>query len=192
MCKTTDIIDTRLWQKLSVRIHKDSVSKGFWDEDHPLNHYFMLVVCKLCEAIEADRKGRYAKKIVAIDQLYDYAFTIIYETHVKGSVEEGLADTAMRLLDIIARMGWVIDDIVRPSCVSFRRYGSFPLLCYSITEDLVCREFGNRYAVLWAFYKVLAIAYRFDIDLLEYIELKMRYNKQRPIVTIKDTNTSHK
>lgn len=62
MCKTTDIIDTRLWQKLSARIHKDSVSKGFWDEDHPLNHCFMLVVCELCEAIEADRKGRYAKK----------------------------------------------------------------------------------------------------------------------------------
>ena len=77
-------------------------------------------------------------------------------------------------------MGWVIDDIVRPSCVSFSHYGSFPLLCYSITEDLVCREFGDRYAVLWAFYKILAIAYQYDIDLLEHIEMKMRYNKQRP------------
>ena len=180
MCKTTDIIDTRLWQKLSERIHKDSVSKGFWDKDRPLNHCFMLVVCELCEAIEADRKGRYSKKIVAIDQLYDYAFPIAYETNIKGSVEEELADTAMRLLDIIARMGWVIDDIVRPSCVSFSHYGSFPLLCYSITEDLVYREFGARHAVLWAFYKVLAIAYRCDIDLLEHIEMKMRYNKQRP------------
>nr|DAN75640.1 MAG TPA: NTP-PPase-like protein [Caudoviricetes sp.] len=180
MCKTTDIIDTRLWQKLSARIHKASLSKGFWDEDQPLNHCIMLVVCELCEAIDADRKGRYAKKIVAIDQLYDHAFPIVYETHIKGSVEEELADTAMRLLDIIARMGWVIDDIVRPSCVSFSNYGSFPLLCYSITEDLVCREFGDRYAVLWAFYKVLAIAYQYDIDLLEYIELKMRYNKHRP------------
>ena len=180
MCKTTDIIDSRLWQKLSMRIHKDSVSKGFWDEDHPLNHCFMLVVCELCEAIEANRKGRYAKKIVAIDQLYDHAFPVAYETHIKGSVEEELADTAMRLLDVIARMGWVIDDIVRPSCVSFSHYGSFPLLCYSITEDLVCREFGDRYAVLWALYKVLAIAHQYDIDLLEHIELKMRYNKTIP------------
>lgn len=140
----------------------------------------MLVICELCKAIEADRKGRYAKKIVAIDQLYDYAFPIAYETNIKGSVEEGLADTAMRLLDVITRMGWVIDDIVRPSCVRFSHYGSFPLLCYSITEDLVCREFIDRYAVLWAFYKVLALAYRHDIDLLEHIELKMRYNKTCP------------
>ena len=97
MCKTTDIIDTRLWQKLSERIHKDSVSKGFLDEDHPLNHCFTLVVCELCEAIEADRKGRYAKRIVAVDQLYDHAFPIVYETHVKGSVEDKRAvDTITR------------------------------------------------------------------------------------------------
>lgn len=177
MCES---IDSFAWQKLAVRIHKDSVSKGFWDEDHPLNHCVMLVVCELGEAIGADRKGRYAKKIVAIEQLYEHAFPIVYESHIKGTVEEELADTAMLLLDIIARMGWVIDDIVRPSCVSFSHYGSFPLLCYSVIEDLVCREFGERYAVLWALYKVLAIAYQYDIDLLEHIKLKMRYNKTRP------------
>ena len=180
MSNPIDTIDTLVWQKLAVRIHDDSVSKGFWDEDHPLNHCVMLVICELGEAVEADRRGRYAKKILVLEQLYEHAFPIVYESHIKGTLEEEVADTAMLLLGLIARMGWVIDDIVRPSCVSFSHYGSLPLLCYSVIEDLVSREFGDRYAVLWALYQVLAIAYKYDIDLLYHIELKMRYNKTRP------------
>ena len=51
-------IDVLTSKELAQRIHESSVSKGFWDKDLPLNHCIMLVICELCEVIEAERRGR--------------------------------------------------------------------------------------------------------------------------------------
>lgn len=175
-------IDVLTSKELAQRIHEASVSKGFWNKDLPLNHHIMLVICELGEVVEAERRGRYATKIVALDYMYEHAYPFAYEHHIHGTVESELADVAMRLLDIIAKMGWMMDDQVCPENISLGDDDSLPLLCYSIIENLVCREFGDRYAVLWAFYGVLAIAHRYNIDLLNHIEMKMRYNKTRPML----------
>ncbi|WP_298525354.1 hypothetical protein [uncultured Porphyromonas sp.] len=177
MCES---IDSFAWQKLAKRVNKASVSKGFWADEYPLNHHIMLVVSELCEAIEADRQGRYAYVEKYMDKLETEEFVCVYACHIKGTLEEELADAAMRLLDIIAQMGWIIDDIVCPAYVSLKYYGSFPLYCYSITEDLVLKPDGDRQAVLSALYGVMAVAHMYGIDLLNHIELKMRYNKTRP------------
>ena len=177
MCES---IDTFAWQKLAKRVNKASVSKGFWADEYPLNHHIMMVVSELCEAIEADRQGRYAYMEKYMDKLETEEFVCVYACHIKGTLEDELADAAMRLLDIIAQMGWIIDDIVCPAYVSLNYYGSFPLFCYSITQDLVLKPDGDRRAVLSALYGVMAVAYMYGIDLLNHIELKMRYNKTRP------------
>ena len=173
-------IDVLTSKELAQRIHESSVSKGFWDKDLPLNHCIMLVICELCEVIEAERRGRYATKIVALEHMYEHAYPFAYEHHIQGTVEGELADVAMRLLDIIAEMGWMMDPNVCPENIPLEDYDSLPLLCYSITKNLVYKEFGDRYAVIWAYYGVLAIAYRYNIDLLNHIEMKMRYNETRP------------
>ena len=175
--KKTAILTSKNFAKM---IHEASVSKGFWDKQLPLNHCIMLVICELCEVIEADRMGRYAEKTVDIEFVSDNAYPFAYEHHIHGTVESELADVAMRLLDIIEKMGWMMDDQVCPENIPLGDDDSLPLLCYSITENLVCKEFGDRYAVLWAYYGVLAIAYRYNIDLLDHIEMKMRYNETRP------------
>ena len=169
-------------KNFAKRIHEVAVSSGFWDKELPLNHCIMLVICELCEVIEAERRGRYATKIVDLEHMYELAYPFAYEHHIHGTVESELADVAMRLLDIIAKMGWMMDDQVCPENISLGDDDSLPLLCYSIIENLVCREFGDRYAVLWAFYGVLAIAHRYNIDLLNHIEMKMRYNETRPML----------
>ena len=60
----------------------------------------MLIVSELAEAMEADRKGRYAD----LGKYYkgiEYSF----ETYVKDTFEDELADTAIRIFDLCEALG---------------------------------------------------------------------------------------
>lgn len=46
--------------KLAKEIHENAKAHGWYDEEHSREHYFMLVITELSEAIEADRKGENA------------------------------------------------------------------------------------------------------------------------------------
>ena len=42
---------------LAIYAHQQAEAKGFWEEYHHEDHYLMLVLTELAEAVEADRKG---------------------------------------------------------------------------------------------------------------------------------------
>ena len=52
------------------RVYRNAVNHGFHDEKHSPYHYLMLVVTELGEAVEADRKGKYAQRRM-FEYIYD-------------------------------------------------------------------------------------------------------------------------
>ena len=88
------------YYELAKEIHDNAVAKGFWDKPHSNEHYLMLVITELSEAVEAHRKGRTASIPEGIEDFPDKAFVPSFESHVKDTVEDELADTQTRMRSI--------------------------------------------------------------------------------------------
>jgi NTP pyrophosphatase (non-canonical NTP hydrolase) len=84
------------------QIHEDAKRKGFWDSERETGTLLMLCVSELSEALEADRKNRIAN-------LYKFHAGIahgdLFETYIKDTFEDELADTIIRILDLCGAKG---------------------------------------------------------------------------------------
>ena len=102
--------------QLRDEIHENAKNKGFWDSPRETGTLLMLCVSELAEAMEADRKGQYAKiddaefiidgrtiredLDLAIKENDMIKFEDIFRTQVKDTFEDELADDMIRILDI--------------------------------------------------------------------------------------------
>lgn len=145
----------------------------------------MLVITEIAEMVEADRKrnkaGVGAKLIIKQDMGKGKAFEDAFEAIVKNTVEDEMADVAIRLFDLAGALG--IDFEKMKPCRYYRAFDKFSFtenafaLCKGLSRDVIGIEkriqFGIFYIREWA--KSL------DIDLDWHIAQKMRYNENRPI-----------
>ena len=91
---------------LAAEIHNVNKEKGFWDNplERNVGELLMLCVTELSEAMEAHRKG-YMHEIEEIDKQKGHALEVEeykswFESKVKNSFEDEIADTVIRLLDL--------------------------------------------------------------------------------------------
>lgn len=83
--------------RLQEEIHRTAIEHGWWDRDRPIGEVLMLAVTELAEAMEAHRDGNPASgKISAFSK-----------------VEEELADTIIRILDLAEGRGFDIEGALR-------------------------------------------------------------------------------
>lgn len=92
--------------------HKTAKEKGFWDNgERNLGELLMLVVSELGEALEAHRNGKrcdalkvsYLSSVEFKNKDFEediQKFKKEYEKDIKGSFEEEIADTFIRLFDL--------------------------------------------------------------------------------------------
>ena len=106
--------------KACAQIHKQNKEKGFYDDKRQIGTLLMLMVSELSEAMEADRKGKYAdmeefeslkdldtglpRKLIDQDELFKDRF----ERCIKDTYEDEIADTFIRLMD---HVGYLEIDI---------------------------------------------------------------------------------
>lgn len=97
-------------ENLIKESHQMAKSKGFWDEERNKPEMLMLIVSEVSEALEALRKNYYCDPFEAVE-LYDSIKDRIdpglvenwkkrFETSIKSSFEDELADVAIRLFDL--------------------------------------------------------------------------------------------
>ena len=155
---------------------------------YPDYHYMMLIVTEIAEAVNADRKGKYADRNMFGNNFYrsitdpDGHWIYCYETFIKDTVEDEFADAAIRIFDYVCLKESHIDD----SLFTEEAYMelSEELKGHSFTEIMFCiilsfgrKETANANTIL---YYLFAISYHLGIDLLWHIEQKMKYNEMRP------------
>ena len=165
------------YNDLAEKAHENAVKHGFLERKLSNEHCLCLVLTEVCEAVEADRKGNYAD--------YDgYAKMpnkqIGFEQFIKSSVEDELADVAIRLADLAGALG--VDFTKMQPCRYFRSFGKFSFtenafaLCKGLSKDSIGIEkriqFGLEYVTKWA--------KSINVDLDWHIGEKMKYNATRP------------
>ena len=171
--------------------HERSVAKGFWDVPHSIGHSLMLAYGELHEAIEADRLGKWARlspeAVKNLRVVSDAEFTQAFLWFVKDRVEDEIADAVIRLLDLL---GWMIEsgtplvglDYVRGEFENTIPPKDLPdallrVVCSSVLPLSFCSTLE---AVLAPIKSLEQLCDHLGIDLMEHIDLKLKYNETRP------------
>jgi NTP pyrophosphatase (non-canonical NTP hydrolase) len=92
--------------KLSKQIHENNKAKGFYEGEKNIGEMIALIHSEVSEALEAHRKGERVhldpnKKFSENDTIFKEEFELI----VKDSLEDELADSIIRLLDLSGYLG---------------------------------------------------------------------------------------
>ena len=182
--------------KLRDKAYKTACEHGFHDREFSNEHYLMLVITELSEAVEADRKGKIAKVamfkewqgngIPFSEETRIKRFKEDFEAYIKDTTGDELADACIRLLDFSGQKninlgdwndGW--DDVVAHLNPDSKDAYSFTELMFSLCrkitdqyddiEDIVCSMFGL----------IKTICYVHEINIEWHIEQKMKYNSLR-------------
>ena len=169
------MITSKKLNRLRDEAYATACNKGFHDRKHSDEHYLMLVITEIAEAVQADRKGLRADR-----ERYDYAvdrgmysdMEECFERYIKNSVEDELADIVIRLLDFCGMNGYSFDHrLITPEKYFMRDFTYFAwCLCRNILDR-------REELVVWS---VIKYCEKHGIDILWHIEQKMEYNKMRP------------
>ena len=165
------------YNDLATKAHENAVKHGFWERKLSNEHCLCLVLTEVCEAVEADRKGNHAD--------YDGYSKMPnkqagFEQFIKSSVEDELADVAIRLADLAGALG--VDFTKMQPCRYYRAYSKFSFTenAFALSKGL-CRDgidiekriqFGLDFVTKWA--------QELNIELAFFVAQKMRYNVMRP------------
>ena len=181
--------------ELRDRAYKTACDHGFHDEELSNEHCLCLVISELMEAVEADRKGRFAKVPVdKKDTIFDERtfhfqnkyFAENFEAYIKDCVEDELADACIRLLDLAGLRNISIDDFsgemiyeATESCnnetftESIYAISTIPIRCEYEYDSLLENQLNSMLLAIFGFAKHL------NIDLIWHVKQKMRYNELR-------------
>ena len=168
---------------LALYAHQQAEAKGFWKEPYHEDHYLMLVVTELSEAVEADRKGLWThldlEDLDTLDQYDGEVFAEEFVKMVKDTVEDEIADACIRLLDLIGSKAKEdeekpVIDVQPPSEIDPLTKTLFRV-CNSLHDS---KPIGCRTVVPLCLLR--AVAERYEFDLMAHIRLKMKYNATRP------------
>ena len=188
-----EIITKEDLEVLSKQAYESAKDKGFYPKD--VTFCLMFIIVEMSEALQADRKNRHGSiEDYEIEIEMDRDFPTAYRNTLEGTVESEFADIAIRILSLL---GSIMDstkielmgdnDIKDEYKLAKFIFGS------NIVEDLyrliekmgVCDldDSPNWYLAKHLqemLIVIFAIAHSNNINLMEHIRLKMKYNETRP------------
>lgn len=172
--------------KLRDKAYKIASDHGFHEEELSNEHWITLVISELCEAVEADRKGRYAnvpknKENTVFSQTTFHEDNVYlvenFNKYIKGSVEEELADACIRLLDFAGLRDLNFNRFILVNVVSRKK--TFTENVYAIIKDVMNYKYSLEEQVNYATMQIIEFANILDIDIEWFIDQKMKYNEKR-------------
>lgn len=177
---------------MAKRAYENAKRHGFHDVGKTMSHWLCLVICELSEAVEADRHNKRAlpeafdramkepvspHEAATPEEIYDYWF----EAYIKDTLEDELADAAIRLLDLAGSKDIMITEAYTKYQSVYKCYFvqtlTFTEKIFIIEQTIAESKFVSISDVL---YQIFCLADSLGFDLFEYIEKKMTYNEHRP------------
>lgn len=183
------------WNQLRDRAYQTSMAHGFHKGNESAQHYLCLVITELAEAVEADRKGKRAsvalyKRECQTPQAPEHVAkhkVFCFEQMIKDTLEDELADSTIRLLDLSGMLDLDLDAKIPQMinvCNSVHDGLGAEYTDSALTEHIyqVIRELTRvdpKDAIICALGEIITLAEFLEIDLAKHIELKMEYNETR-------------
>lgn len=194
-------IESKQIKEWVKRAYDNAVKHGWHDEYKSNAHCLMMVCTEVAEAVQADRKGRYMNDLdreglrtVLANDNGGSLFDKYYSDTIEDKVESELADICISLFDFmgVRNISANYDITVIDTEYSFFVRHSFTESALFVINDILCGNAQNLLlgtlpmhpSMLGAICQSVLLsvfnwAKALDIDLVQHIELKMRYNESR-------------
>lgn len=168
---------------LRDKAYEIAKNNGFHEEEISDNHYLVLVISELMEALEAYRKGnclyengdKYMDVQSKINDCYNNSeFKECFEEYIKDTFEDELADTVIRLLSFA---GYRNFDVVL-ECLKTIDIRNKSILEHIFTMiSKLSSNFYLPYRIDYCIKYIFNLCECLGIDILWHIDIKMSYNK---------------
>ena len=172
---------------------KNAEKHGFYTESTEIETELMLIITEMSEAVQADRHNRHGS-------IEDYESEIqmgrdiptAYKNTLEGTVESEFADIAIRILSLLGWMNSKTPIKLKSDSILADEYGISKIqfkIQNTINKGSIAKDLYRLNGRLSWFVSdtlqdilmmVFAIAHNHNIDLMEHINLKMKYNESRP------------
>lgn len=155
-------------------------ANGWHEEEHSDEHWLMLVITEIAEAVQADRKNLHAdvEAFKKYEEIIDFKEN--FERQIKNTVEDELSDVVIRCLDLAGLRGiyFRYADMLFAKCVRELQF-SFQELMYLACEEITCHCYDLTERLNSLVAEIIAYCNQKDIDLDFFIRTKMKYNRLR-------------
>ena len=189
-----EIITKKDLEVLSKQAYESAKDKGFYPGTGTTFN-LMFIIVEMSEVLQADRKDRHGSiKDYKIEIENERDFPTAYRNTLEGTVESEFSDIAIRILSLL---GSIMDSekvylMEDEELIDEYKLAEF-IFGFDLVEDLyrliekigVCDldDSPNWYLVKHLqeiLVDIFAIAHSNNINLMEHIMLKMKYNETRP------------
>lgn len=183
------------WNALRDKAYKCAKANGWHEKRYSDKHFLMLIVTEIAEAVNADRKNRYAdvakfkewqgNNIPLSEETRKRRFNEDFDAYIKDTVEDEFADVIIQSLDLAGLLGidlTRLDDLLKQeynllgmSNIQHVDFGEQALeLVGIVVED---DELST--TLLATIFCTYLLTQKLNIDILWHIEQKLRYNEIR-------------
>lgn len=175
------------------RAYNNAVKHGWHEEKKPTAHWVMMISTEVTEAVQADRNGRYMDDLdksgldcVIANDNHGGLVEKFYGEHIEGTVESELADICIRLFDFMGLMKTKVREKYEYSEeeVEICDIRDFTINAFFLSKNILSFISCNNPSILEIYFERIIIstfawAESLGIDLVQHINLKMRYNETR-------------
>lgn len=175
------------------RAYNNAVKHGWHEEKKPTAHWIMMISTEVTEAVQADRNGRYMDDLdksgldcVIANDNHGGLVEKFYGEHIEGTVESELADICIRLFDFMGLMKTKVREKYEYSEeeVEICDIRDFTINAFFLSRNILSFILCNNPSSLEIYFERIIIstfawAESLGIDLVQHINLKMRYNETR-------------
>ena len=166
-------------QKLSQEAFETAKAHGWHDEELSNETYLMLIITEIAEAVQADRKGRYAS-VSRFNAEADESFFLSYREYISSTVQDELADIVIRCLDLAG-----LKNINFRHAEALLSEGTnkvqvtFPELMYYACEETTYHGYSLAEKLNAIVAGIIVYCGQKGIDIEWFVEQKMKYNRLR-------------
>ena len=154
-------------------------ANGWHEQEHSDEHYIMLIITEIAEAVQADRKNLHAdvEAFKKYEEIIDFKEN--FERQIKNTVEEELSDVVIRCLDLAGLRSISLCSVVTTDH-EFKDYW-FNMPFFKFAYDSCCFLINDcaEDAVKTTISSVYRYCRHHSIDLDFFIRIKMNYNRLR-------------
>lgn len=178
------------YNEIRDKAYASAKEHGYHDQEYGNAHWAMMITTELCEAIDADRSGRYCKvnreqfDTLLKTKMYSSTnpneqFYFTFVANVKDTVGDELADVVLRICDFAGLRGWELDSYEIDKEAITEQEIMTESLVPIVMALFVPIDASGAWRLQWSLAHIEKIAEQYGIDLAWHIELKMKFNELR-------------
>ena len=167
-------------------------ANGWHEQEHSDEHWLMLIITEIAEAVQADRKDKHADvskfkeyqtyngSFLPSKETQEIRFREDFEAYIKNSAEDELSDVVIRCLDLAGLRKFDLKEVeaLMEMAESIKEGKGFIDLCYALSGISTCDNSTETKTIA-----IIAVVLKYCelavIDIDFFIRTKMKYNRLR-------------